>query len=238
MKTRIIGIDLGTTNCALAAVQPDGVSVDTLGIPQVTAPRTVGEPAGLASNLYLPGPNEFASGDFVLPWSEGDALPVLGAYARSHGPNLPDKCIHSAKSWLCNPNVHPDEAILPWQSESVEEKWSPLAVSTAYLAHVKAAYDQQCGDSTDTDEATQAVITVPASFDEAARRATQQAAAQAGFAADTLFLEEPLAAVYAWIDNEASSWREQLAPGQLLFVCDIGGGTSDFESDCGGRTRR
>jgi molecular chaperone DnaK (HSP70) len=227
MKTQIVGIDLGTTNCALAAVAANDGSVQTLGVPQVTAPRTVGEPNGLPSALYLPNPNEFSAGDFVLPWGDRDTLPVAGEYARSHGPNVAEKLIHSAKSWLCNPNVHPDEAILPWQSTAVDEKVSPLSVSSTYLGHLKAAYEHSQAGAVASAE-TQAVITVPASFDEAARRATQQAAERAGFGADTLFLEEPLAAVYAWIDNEASSWREQLSPGQLLFVCDIGGGTSDF----------
>ena len=128
---------------------------------------------------------------------------------------------------VVQPERAPDEAILPGRASRWRRNGRRCGLDCVSGTR-KAAYDQQCGDSTDTDEATQAVITVPASFDEAARRATQQAAAQAGFAADTLFLEEPLAAVYAWIDNEASSWREQLAPGQLLFVCDIGGGTSDF----------
>ena len=227
MKTQILGIDLGTTNCALAAANVEDGAVQTLGVPQVTAPRMLGEPGGLPSALYVPQQHEFAAGDFALPWTEGDALPVAGAYARSHGPNVAEQLIHSAKSWLCNPNVHPDEAILPWQSTAVAEKLSPLSVSSTYLAHLKAAYEHRQGAAADAAQ-TQAVITVPASFDDAARRATQQAAEKAGFGADTLFVEEPLAAVYAWIDNEASNWREQLAPGQLLFVCDIGGGTSDF----------
>jgi molecular chaperone DnaK (HSP70) len=228
MKTQILGIDLGTTNCALASVQAEDGVVETVGIPQITAPRTVGQTSGLPSALYLPSRNEFSTGDFALPWSDRDALPVAGEYARSHGPNVAEQLIHSAKSWLCNPNVHPDEAILPWQSTAVEEKLSPLSVSSAYLAHIKSAYQHSQGPSDTFVAETQAVITVPASFDDAARRATQQAAETAGFGSDTLFLEEPLAAVYAWIDNEASNWREQLSPGQLLFVCDIGGGTSDF----------
>lgn len=197
-------------------------------IPQTSAPQMVGGEKGLPSTLYFPAENAHAPGDFKLPWTEGDALPVVGSFARSHGPNVPDRSVHSAKSWLCNPNVHPDDAILPWQSTVVENKISALGASAAYLEHLKAAYENSLAEKGIGIADTQAVITVPASFDEAARRATQEAAEKAGFSSDTLYLEEPLAAVYAWIDNEASAWREQIQPGQLLFVCDIGGGTSDF----------
>lgn len=228
MKTHILGIDLGTTNCAAATASVDSEALISLKIPQLSGPRLISEEAGLPSTLYLPSSTSFSPGDFTLPWSDGDSIPVTGHYARSHGPNVPDRSIHSAKSWLCNPNVHPDDPILPWQSEAVEQRISPVGASTTYLSHIRAAFEQ-VGQSNGIQAAnTQAVITVPASFDEAARRATQEAAEKAGFAPDTLFLEEPLAAVYAWIENESESWRDQLQPGQLLFVCDIGGGTSDF----------
>ncbi|MEM9025786.1 MAG: Hsp70 family protein, partial [Verrucomicrobiota bacterium] len=206
----------------------EGAGLATLPIPQIAGPQLVNDEAGLPSTLYLPAENAYSPGDFKLPWTTNDALPVVGSFARIHGPNVPERSIHSAKSWLCNPNIHPDDAVLPWQSSAVEEKLSPLDASTAYLAHVKASFTMALAENSIDAEDTLAVITVPASFDEAARRATQKAAENAGFGSDTLFLEEPLAAVYAWIENEASAWRDQLEPGQLLFVCDIGGGTSDF----------
>lgn len=227
MKKHIFGIDLGTTNCAAAVTEIDGLA-SSISIPQVSAPQTLSSEDGLPSSIYLPARNTFASGDFRLPWSDDDALPVVGAFARSHGPDVPERLIHSSKSWLCNPNVHPGDAILPWQSDVVEEKVSPIGAATVLLSHLRNVYERSNSERDIGISNTQTVITVPASFDEAARRATQEAAEMAGFDSDTLFLEEPLAAVYAWIEREGSARRDQLKPGQLLFVCDVGGGTSDF----------
>jgi len=72
------------------------------------------------------------------------------------------------------------------------------------------------------------VLTVPASFDAAARELTREAALAAGLPGNLLLLEEPQAAVYAWLDSLGNRWRRSLQLNDMLLVCDVGGGTSDF----------
>ena len=71
------------------------------------------------------------------------------------------------------------------------------------------------------------MLTVPASFDEEARELTVQAAHAAGIEKLTL-VEEPAAAFYSWIANHLAQSQKSLFDGQLVLVCDVGGGTSDF----------
>ncbi len=71
------------------------------------------------------------------------------------------------------------------------------------------------------------VLTVPASFDEAARELTVDAAKRAGFVNLTL-LEEPQAAFYCWIVGHQEGWQREVRAGELILVVDIGGGTTDF----------
>jgi hypothetical protein len=68
---------------------------------------------------------------------------------------------------------------------------------------------------------------VPASFDEEARELTRRAAEQAGYQHVTL-LEEPQAAFYAWLETQGDAWRRRIKVGDLVLVCDVGGGTTDF----------
>jgi hypothetical protein len=70
-------------------------------------------------------------------------------------------------------------------------------------------------------------ITVPASFDAVARDLTVKAAEKAGLKNITL-LEEPQAAFYSWLNMSEKGWREQVKVGDVVLVCDIGGGTTDF----------
>ena len=71
------------------------------------------------------------------------------------------------------------------------------------------------------------ILTVPASFDEVARELTLEAAQKAGLEKVTL-LEEPQAAFYAWIALNRDSWYQHLHNGQIVLICDMGGGTTDF----------
>jgi hypothetical protein len=70
------------------------------------------------------------------------------------------------------------------------------------------------------------VLTVPASFDAVARELTVEAAEKAQLKVS--LQEEPLAALYAWLLEHHDDWRAVMQPGDVLLVCDIGGGTSDF----------
>ena len=223
--TSALGIDLGTSNSAVALANgTDPARI--LPLVQAAGPGALEALPVLPSALYLPHPDEQNPGAFTLPWSGQKDAPVVGRFARSRGALAPDRLVTSAKSWLCNPRVDRTSAILPWQSESVPagEKVSPLAASTAFLTHLRAA----AAHSEALDwSGTRVVITVPASFDEAARNLTRDAAARAGWS-EPLLLEEPLAAFYAWLEHAGNDWRRHVRPGDIVLVCDVGGGTADF----------
>ena len=104
-----------------------------------------------------------------------------------------------------------------------------MDASAAYLRQLAAAFDQEVAGGKRTLALSQqdVLLTVPASFDEEARELTLEAAAAAGLRHVTL-LEEPQAAFYAWIDGLGEGWRRRVAVGDLILVCDVGGGTTDF----------
>ena len=165
-----------------------------------------------------------------MPWRaawRGD--PIIGHFARDHGALAPDRLITSAKSWLSNPHVDPRQRVLPWKSEIKEEKRSAFDCSRMCLEHVKESFLHAMGaGGGDLDLAdAQFVLTVPASFDEVARSLTAEAAEAAGLG-KVVLLEEPLAAFYAWTAQAGKDWRAQVRPGDIVLVCDIGGGTADF----------
>jgi molecular chaperone DnaK (HSP70) len=217
-----IGIDLGTSNCAMAKATDAGLP-EILPITQVINASGIGERQLLPSSLYIPASGEFPEGGPQLPWQDGETASFLGTFARDQGSLQPDRLIASAKSWLCHPHADRRGPILPWGSTTVETKLSPLEVSRHLLSHLLANLRSLNPDT----ELEHAVITVPASFDEAARALTLEAATQAGLGEVTL-LEEPQAAFYAWLENQGTEWRKQVKSGDLLLVCDVGGGTADF----------
>lgn len=135
----------------------------------------------------------------------------------------------SAKSWLSNPHIDPKQQILPWRSDIAEEKLSPLECSRHYLQHLREAVlhtERAQGRDWDLAEG-EIVVTVPASFDEVARSLTAEAAKAAGLE-DVTLLEEPQAAFYAWMAQTGRDWRKLIADGDIVLVCDVGGGTADF----------
>ncbi len=207
-----IGIDLGTTNSALAYVAeaaglPDYPEIKVLEIPQYVAPAQVEPRRTLPSFLYL-----------------GDQT-YVGAYAREQGALVPTKSVHSAKSWLSNPEVDRTAKILPWDAQEAGRVLSPVEVSNAVIAHIRDAWNQAHPNHPLAEQ--DIVLTVPASFDEEARELTVQAARDAGIEKLTL-VEEPAAAFYSWIANHLAQSQKSLFDGQLVLVCDVGGGTSDF----------
>ena len=225
-----IGIDLGTTHSALSYVDlqaSDGEKADqgVLGIPQLSAPGTVEALPLLPSFLYLPHPDELAPGELALPWTNGQAAPVVGEMARSRGASTPIRLVSSAKSWLSHPSVDRRAAILPTDAPEEVERVSPLAASTRYLEHLKAAWNATHPDAPFERQAV--TVTIPASFDPAARELTAEAAKSAGYGNPTL-LEEPQAALYSWIEGSGGGWRKQVKAGDIVLVVDVGGGTSDF----------
>jgi hypothetical protein len=230
MKDRFsLGIDLGTSNCAMALTDLETDRTEVLPITQILAANQMGEMRTLASGLYLPHAEEFRPVSFQLPWNVSLEPGIVGQFARDHGGLVPDRLVTSAKSWLSNPHIDPRQSTLPWRSDSAEEKLSPFEVSRRYLQHLKGAFlhtVEAQGRHWDLGNG-QIVVTVPASFDEVARSLTAEAAAAAGLGNVTL-LEEPQAAFYAWTAQAGRQWRDAVAPGDIILVCDVGGGTADF----------
>ena len=234
MSRYVVGIDLGTTNSALAFADtrdatPDAPpAIRSLPIPQVVAAGEVADRPVLPSFLYLPAAKEFPPGSLDLPWAKG-ADRVAGSFAREHGAKVPGRLVSSAKSWLSHTGVDRKSPILPWNAAGDIEKVSPVAASTAYLAHLRDVWNARvAGKSADDKlERQDVLLTVPASFDAAARELTVEAARAAGLEKVTL-LEEPQAAFYAWLAIEGDGWRKRVKVGDLLLVCDVGGGTTDF----------
>lgn len=207
-----IGIDLGTTNSAVAFVDPreseglDFPPVHILPIPQPVGPGISEPRRTLPSFLFL------------------DAQGSIGEFARDQGALIPSKLVHSAKSWLSNPEVDRRAKVLPWDAQEAGRVLSPVEASTRYLRHMREAWE---GSGRGPVSEQDVVLTVPASFDEEARELTVEAARDAGIENLTL-LEEPAAAFYAWIANHLRESQKKLADGMTVLVCDVGGGTSDF----------
>lgn len=225
-----IGIDLGTTHCAvsyfnLEDTKARGREQTMLQIPQVTAVGTVEAKPLLPSFLYLPNAQEFPSASLGLPWDKNRANQVVGEFARSHGAKVPTRLVSSAKSWLCHAGVDRTTAILPWQAPPDVQRVSPLDASARLLSHLREAWDHTFKDIPFKNQ--EILITVPASFDAAARELTLNAAQQAGLPHVTL-IEEPQAALYAWCEAMGETFRKQVQVGEVILVVDVGGGTTDF----------
>lgn len=240
-----IGIDLGTTNCALSFYDlsldsPRDIAGAALPIPQVISPGVVEDRTLLPSFLYLPNAQEFPENSLALPWDK-KAASLVGEFARAHGIKVPTRLVSSAKSWLSHAGVDRSGALLPWQAPPDVERVSPVDASARYLEQMARAWDHAYAKGRNGAEseiaAQEIVLTVPASFDAAARDLTLQAATRAGLQHVTL-LEEPQAALYAWIEATGDSFRKQLKAGDVILVVDVGGGTTDFSliavSDQGG----
>ena len=232
MAKYIVGIDLGTTNSALAccdATAAEGKSqIEVRSIPQLVDLKEVAERTLLPSFLYIPGEFDFPKGSLALPWESEPQL-VIGELARKRGAESPNRLVASAKSWLSYAAVNRTAPILPWQAPEEVPKLSPVEASSQFLQYLRTVWDSGgAGEQKQCALAEQDVLlTVPASFDEEARELTRRAAEQAGYDHVTL-LEEPQAAFYAWLESQGDAWRHRIKVGDLVLVCDIGGGTTDF----------
>jgi hypothetical protein len=221
-----IGVDLGTTNSVLAFSELEGdPAVQVLPIPQLVAPSTVDPRPVLPSFLYLATDQEKDANAFDLPWASSRSF-VVGEYANRQAAQVPARTLSAPKSWLCHNRVDRRQPILPWNAPDELDKVSPVEASQRYLEHLVAAWNEAHPD--DPFAKQQVVLAVPASFDAAARDLTREAALGAGFPKDFTLLEEPQAALYAWLGDMGDEWRQELAVGDVLLVCDIGGGTTDF----------
>ncbi len=239
-KRYAIGIDLGTTNCVLSYIDPSAVGRG----PQVLSVTQWEEAGSLQGSETLPSFAYLApEAERQSAFSGGDAPAAPrggwfpGMVGRARMATHPGRVIHSAKSWLSHGAVDRTAPILPWQSEEVPpaERLSPVQASAAYLAWLRSCWDAEKGgaDPKSLFDAQDVVVTVPASFDEAAQRLTLEAAALAGFP-EVRLIEEPQAAFYDWLGRGKNASRLldvlESAEGRRarIVVCDIGGGTTDF----------
>ncbi len=234
MARFLIGIDLGTTNSALAYLdlkshRPGGpVQIRPFPVPQLVAPGEVKERPLLPSFLYLPGPHDLPPGATALPWDPQRAFAV-GEFARNHGSKVPGRLVSSAKSWLCHGGVDRSAGLLPWSAPPDVPRLSPVEASARYLRHLVESWNAVMAGS-DPDarlEKQDVVLTVPASFDDVARNLTVEAARHAGLQ-NIVLLEEPQAAFYCWLVSAPPPELAGLRPGSRCLVVDVGGGTSDF----------
>ena len=223
-----IGIDLGTTNSVVAYAplnSEDTSEVTVLPIPQLVAAGTLESRDSLPSFVYLASEAETESGSFDLPWQSGQSY-VVGEYARRRSSEAPDRTVGAAKSWLSHTGVERRQPILPWNAPDEVGKISPVKASQWYLEHLASAWNHQFPDAPLSEQ--QVVLTVPASFDPVARELTRDAARGAGLPDDFILLEEPQAALYAWLATVGDDWRKTLSVGDSVLVCDVGGGTTDL----------
>ena len=236
----LIGVDLGTTNSVVAYVDTEKArdadsEIHVFPVPQLAGQGEVRTLPALPSFLYFPTEDELSAGAVSATWDEDPPM-VTGLLAREMGALVPTRQVSSAKSWLSYPGVNRRASILPAQAEPPQPMISPVEASARYLMHLRDAWNGAMGTDPETRfEHQEIVLTVPASFDEDARELTVEAARRAGLDKLTL-LEEPLAAFYAWIaknrhaaNRDAQAGKgEDLRDGDLILICDIGGGTTDF----------
>jgi len=241
-KQYVIGIDLGTTNSSVSYVDvaalkqemesrrkmPDKDRViKVFNIPQLTGHGEFTKVQTLPSFLYIPGEYDISKEGLKHPWKKRDDL-FAGSFARDHGSKIPSRLVSSAKSWLCNPMADRQAKILPWGAAQGVEKVSPVTATAEYLGHIRSAWNHYVKDEDKFLENQFVVITVPASFNEEARDLTMAAVAEAGYGSSVTLLEEPLAAFYSWLIRNEIHWQDQIGEDQLILVCDVGGGTTDF----------
>jgi hypothetical protein len=221
----VVGIDLGTTHTVVAYAKADNTQqeIQIFQIEQLIAPGQVAARPLLPSVRYHPAPGELSEADLLFPGAGETA--VIGEAARLLGAKSKGRLVTSAKSWLSHPSVDHSADILPWGSSDDVDKVSPIAASASYLAHIRTVWGHRFPDA--PLEQQDIVITVPASFDEAARSLTLEAARLAGLHKVRL-LEEPQAVCYDWLRRNAGSIKHALSDVHLLLVCDVGGGTTDL----------
>jgi molecular chaperone DnaK (HSP70) len=228
----LIGIDLGTTNSALAYLdlgRKGGTPrIQHFPVPQLVQVAEVASRPLLASFLYLPGEHDLPAGATALPWDPACKYAV-GEFARNYGARVPGRLVTSAKSWLCHAGVDRSAPLLPWSAPPDVPRISPVEASARYLRHLVESWNYvMARDDPDARlEKQTVVLTVPASFDDMARTLTVEAARKAGLENLTL-LEEPQAAFYCWLATHSAAEAAQLKPGARCLVVDVGGGTTDF----------
>jgi molecular chaperone DnaK len=175
---KAVGIDLGTTNSVVSALEAG----DAVVIPNAEGARTT------------PSVVAFAK--------DGEVL--VGEVAKRQAVTNADRTIRSVKRHMGT----------NWDIEIDGKKYTSQEISARILMKLKRDAESYLGDTV-----TQAVITVPAYFDDAQRTATKEAGQIAGLEVLRI-INEPTAAALAYgMDKEAED--------QTILVFDLGGGTFD-----------
>ncbi|OAJ92060.1 Hsp70 family protein [Vibrio bivalvicida] len=230
----LVGIDLGTTNTVVAFCEItddlQNSAVSLFEIDQLIGPGEVVRKPLLPSFRYHPAAGQVSPSDLTLPWDNepvlGDISQVIvGEWARELGAKVEGRQVSSAKSWLSHQAVDRSSDILPWAGATDVDKVSPVIASASYLNHIRLAWNYRNPSNKLEDQ--EVVVTVPASFDETARKLTLEAAQLVGLNKIVL-LEEPQAVCYDWYARHQQSAAEELKDLPLILVCDIGGGTTDL----------
>ena len=227
-KQFAVGIDLGTTHCVLSYADITDIEAEfsqqVMGIPQLTSPSIIEAKLQLPSFLYQAHESELPANSIVLPWSEKPDF-IIGEIARSLGSKTPIRLVSSAKSWLCHAGIDCKSPILPADAPDEVERVSPFEATKAYLEHMSSAWLHLHPNAPLSEQ--DLVLTVPASFDPAARELTVEAARAVGLN-HAILLEEPQAALYSWIEQTKGDWRKHAKMGDVILVIDVGGGTTDL----------
>ncbi|WP_099609849.1 Hsp70 family protein [Vibrio coralliilyticus] len=230
----LVGIDLGTTNTVVAYCEiTDNLEqseVSLFDIDQLIGPGEVVRKPLLPSFRYHPAVGQISPSDLTLPWENepvsGDISNVIvGEWARELGAKVEGRQVSSAKSWLSHQAVDRSSDILPWAGAQDVDKVSPVIASASYLNHIRQAWNYRHPSNKLEDQ--DVVVTVPASFDETARKLTLEAAELAGLKKIVL-LEEPQAVCYDWYARHQQTAADELKELPLILVCDVGGGTTDL----------
>ena len=221
----LIGIDLGTTNCAVTYKSiGDDESIHYLEIPQYSNQSEYEAHKLMPSFLYIPNELEISLADIELPWCSENTI-IVGEYAKLKAQTTPSRVVSSVKSWLCQATLDKRKALLPYKAAEGVERISPLEAYTHYFEHIKLTWNAEFPQ--DALFKQKITITIPASFEPAARDLTAEAARLCDFEHVTL-LEEPQASLYGWIHAKEDKWRDILAVDDMILVIDVGGGTTDF----------
>ena len=230
----LVGIDLGTTNTVVAYCEINDdlqhAPTSLFDIDQLIGPGEVVRKPLLPSFRYHPAQGQISPSDLTMPWEpslvEGDIQNVIvGEWARELGAKVEGRQVSSAKSWLSHQAVDRNSDILPWAAVTDVDKVSPVVASASYLNHIRQAWNYR--NPSNKLENQDVVVTVPASFDETARKLTLEAAELAGLG-KILLLEEPQAVCYDWYARHQQTAADELQQIPLILVCDVGGGTTDL----------
>ncbi|MAH61257.1 MAG: molecular chaperone DnaK [Legionellales bacterium] len=201
--SHIIGIDLGTTNSCVAVMEKDG-KVKVIDSPQ-------GRPT-TPSMVAISKDNETLVGDDAKRQATQNPANTIYEVKRLIGSSF-EKGYEKDLSYKISKAKNGDCAI-EITVDGKKEKWSPEKVSSIILQRMKQTAEEYLGQPV-----TEAVITVPAYFNDAQRQATKDAGAIAGLTVRRI-INEPTAASLAFGLDKAGGDRK-------IAVYDLGGGTFD-----------